>query len=227
MNRGPRPPRALHLRVMSKASDLRHRLGGLFEQAVNLATGRGQPPDLTGVLLGSAERAIVERAAGPTIPNVFVVAFGEVPEPTARSTTHRNLEGRVTQAAVHRGLRFEGPIAVTLAPGGKRPEVETAFEPGLLPAWAALSGTEDGHPVTIHHNRALVGRSKDCDVVVNQNGVSRTHALLWRELGRVWIADLQSANGTLVNGEPVFEVVEVHPADVIVFGDAGFVFGFS
>lgn len=212
---------------MSKASDLRNRLGGLFEQAVGLATGRGQPPDLTGVLLSAAEGAAVERPAGPTIPNVFVAALGEVQEPATRSVAQRNLEDRVTQAAVHRGLRFEGPISVTLAPGGKKPEVETAFEPGPLPAWGTLTGTEDGTPVTVHHNRSLVGRSKDGDVIVNVNGVSRTHALLWRELASVWIADLQSANGTFVNGEPVYEVVEVRPGDVILLGNAGFVFGLA
>ncbi|MCJ7725386.1 MAG: FHA domain-containing protein [Acidimicrobiia bacterium] len=212
---------------MSKVRDLRQRLGGLLSQAVTLATGRGQSPDLSVFLLGAAERAAIEQPAGITIPNVFVVAAGEVPETVARSAAERHLEDRVTEAAIHRGTRFEGPITVTLAPGGTQPEVETAFESGPLPPWAALTAVGDGTPMTVHHNRALIGRSKDGDVVINENGVSRTHALLWREAGRVWIADLQSANGTFVNDDPVYEVVEVLPADVIVFGNAGFVFGMA
>ena len=190
-----------------------------------MALGRGRSPDLGAVLLGEAERSAVEGPAGTTIPNVFVVASSMVSQPTEKSEVERRLADQISGEAIHRGHRFDGPIAVTLAPGGRRPEVGAVFEPGDLPAWSVLTATDDDIPMTVHHNRALIGRSKDGDVVINKNGISRKHALLWREAGRVWIADFQSANGTYVNGDPVFEVVEVRRSDLIMFGDAGFVFG--
>ena len=41
----------------------------------------------------------------------------------------------------------------------------------------------------------------------------------------MWIADFRSANGTFVNGDAVYDVVEVRKADQIVFGDKTFTFG--
>jgi hypothetical protein len=199
---------------MSKGGDLQRKLGDLLERAVTLATGRSRPPDLGTVLLGEAERCVIEGPAGPTIPNVFVVAAGEIPEPPERAAIERRLEDHIVEAAVYLGRRFDGPIDVRLAPGGRRPEIETAFAVGDLPAWAVLTAADDDEPVTVHHNRAVIG-------------VSRKHALLWREAGRVWIADLQSANGTYVNGDPVYDVVEVRRSDLILFGNAGFVFGMA
>ena len=227
MHPGLSTPGHVHLPPMGKARDLQRRLEGVLDRVVTLATGRGQPPDLSTILLREAERSSVEGSAGTTVPNIFVVASGTVLEPAQKSGIERRLEEQVTEAVVFRGRRFDGPMAVTLAPGGRKTEVEAAFETGDLPAWAVLTSTDDDTPVTVHHNRALIGRSKDADVVINRNGVSRNHALLWREAGRVWIADLQSANGTYVNGDPVFEVVEVRRSDVILLGDAGFVFGMA
>jgi len=188
------------LPFMTKARELKQRLRILVDQAVALATGSDRSPDLGAVILREAERSAVEQTAGPTIPNIFVVAAGTIPEPPERSGIERRLEDLVTEAAIHRGRRFNGPISVKLAPGGRKPEVETAFESGDVPAWAVLTAVDDDTPIAVHHNRAIIGRSKDADVVANKNGVSRRHALLWREAGRVWIADLQSANGTYVGG---------------------------
>lgn len=212
---------------MSQGRGLQSRFVQLLDRVTSVATGRGQPGDLVNVILHEAELSMVEGPAGPTLPNVFSVAAGEVPEPAERSHLERALAEQVTEAMVRRGRRFDGPVSVKLAPGGRKAEVEAAFEPGPLPAWAVLTSAEDDLPVTIHHNRAIVGRSKDADVVVNRTGVSREHALIWRESDLVWIADLQSANGTLLNGEPVFEVVEVRRSDVILFGGAAYVFGMA
>lgn len=46
----------------------------------------------------------------------------------------------------------------------------------------------------------LVGRSPECDVVVDDPLVSRQHARLVIEEGRVWVEDLHSTNGVYVNG---------------------------
>lgn len=210
---------------MSQAEGARNRLRDLLDRVTAVATGRGQSNDLVSAMLREAERNLVETSAGPTIPNRFTIAAADVPEPAARSILERNLAEQVTEAVVHRGRRFDGPIEVTLSPGGRKTEVAASFEPGPLPAWAMLTSAEDDESVTIHHNRAVLGRSKDGDVVINRNGVSRRHALVWRESDRFWIADLQSANGTLVNGDPVFEVVEVRRSDVILFGGAAYTFG--
>ncbi len=64
-----------------------------------------------------------------------------------------------------------------------------------------------------------VGRGADCDIVIPNPQVSRLHARLERA-GEGWvILDLESRNGTAVNGEDVKEKV-LNAGDVIQIGNA-------
>ena len=47
------------------------------------------------------------------------------------------------------------------------------------------------------------GRDKTCDVWLSDPSVSRFHAEFWFAEGAWWVLDLQSANGTYVNGMKV------------------------
>src|SRR5947207_1360074 len=59
---------------------------------------------------------------------------------------------------------------------------------------------------TFTEGEVLIGRSPDCQIVLKDFGISRTHAKLTvDEEGGVTIADLKSKNGTQVNGVPVME----------------------
>jgi len=62
-----------------------------------------------------------------------------------------------------------------------------------------------------------IGRGTDCDIVIPDPQVSRLHARL-EKAGEGWvILDLESRNGTLVNGEAVAEKL-LNPGDIIQFG---------
>ncbi len=92
-----------------------------------------------------------------------------------------------------------------------------------MPPWARL--IPPGRPAReLRPNRALVGRSSQADVRLEEPEISRRHALLWREAGGIWVADLGSSNGTCLNGEPLTEVGEVADGDLITFGNSHFVF---
>ena len=45
------------------------------------------------------------------------------------------------------------------------------------------------------------GRGSEADHRFADDGLSRLHATIYREDGRVWIVDENSSNGTFVNGE--------------------------
>jgi hypothetical protein len=63
-----------------------------------------------------------------------------------------------------------------------------------------------------------VGRSRDCDVVVGEETVSRFHAELRHDSGDAWIVrDLDSTNGTWLNGSRVREA-RVCGGDVLRLG---------
>ncbi|NOZ88182.1 MAG: FHA domain-containing protein [Deltaproteobacteria bacterium] len=49
----------------------------------------------------------------------------------------------------------------------------------------------------------IMGRSPDVDLQLDDDVVSRTHAAMSLEAGKMVLEDLSSANGTFVNGEPV------------------------
>jgi hypothetical protein len=65
--------------------------------------------------------------------------------------------------------------------------------------------------------RVVVGRSQDCDVVLDDPNVSRRHAELRAEEGRWIVADLGSTNGVRVNGRAV-ERAALEPGDEVTFG---------
>ena len=48
-----------------------------------------------------------------------------------------------------------------------------------------------------------IGRDKTCEIQLDEPVVSRFHAEFWYTDGRWWVLDLQSANGTFVNGMKV------------------------
>lgn len=62
-----------------------------------------------------------------------------------------------------------------------------------------------------------VGRASECDVVVGEGTVSRFHAELWHRAGRWFVRDLDSKNGTWVNGRRVREA-PVARGDVLTLG---------
>ena len=50
-----------------------------------------------------------------------------------------------------------------------------------------------------------IGRGSSNDIVFNDPLVSHAHAVISFGSGRFWIEDLESTNGTLVNGEKISE----------------------
>jgi hypothetical protein len=62
-------------------------------------------------------------------------------------------------------------------------------------------------PVQLGPEPLLIGRDQQNDVVLDDTRVSRKHAEIRLRLGRYTLYDLQSTNGTYVNGRRVAEVV--------------------
>ncbi len=78
----------------------------------------------------------------------------------------------------------------------------------------------DGQHVQDVLTPAVVGRGADADVVVDDPDVSRHHAKLEAEGGIVYLSDLESANGTYLNGVRLQQTIEVRPGDRIDVGTA-------
>ena len=65
-----------------------------------------------------------------------------------------------------------------------------------------------------------IGRTEECEVCIKDDHVSRSHAEVLFEQGQWWVRDLNSTNGTFVNGQRV-ELVAIAEALAIRLGILG------
>ena len=73
--------------------------------------------------------------------------------------------------------------------------------------------------------RATVGRDQACDVVLDDDSVSRKHAELFRdERGQYRIKDLESANGTFIDGKKIIVATVLPDGAKVRFGDVELLF---
>ncbi|MSO46725.1 MAG: DUF2662 domain-containing protein [Thermoleophilia bacterium] len=90
--------------------------------------------------------------------------------------------------------------AVTAAVTPPAPAEPPAAAPTAVASWTLVW---PGGEVTIGGNALVIGRSKDCDVPLADGNVSRRHAELGRSEEGFVLRDLDSTNGTLVNGRRI------------------------
>src|SRR3954451_11446984 len=64
-----------------------------------------------------------------------------------------------------------------------------------------IKGYTPGTRFELDGDRAVIGRSADCEVPLDVPAVSRRHAAILRDRGRYFIEDLQSRNGTFLNNQ--------------------------
>jgi len=88
--------------------------------------------------------------------------------------------------------------------------------------FAQLFITEAGRPdrTVIVQGTVTIGRDAENDIVLASQAVSRHHAMLLRDDVGLLLVDLESTNGTLVNGvlAPPGEPVRLNDGDVLGFG---------
>jgi hypothetical protein len=83
----------------------------------------------------------------------------------------------------------------------------------------------EGRRHVIPPGGALVGRSRECDVVLADANVSRRHAEVLPAAAGAWtIADLGSTNGVVVNGRKIQGAAPLQPGDRIALGTAEITF---
>lgn len=162
---------------------------------------------------------------GPISPNQIRVWLG--PVDAARFDGFQKalvseLEETVRQHAVSEGFSFVGPVKVEVF-------IDDDIKPGNIEVKTEFVGGEsqprlissDGRTFKMGDYPLVIGRSPDVEVVINDSNVSRRHAELWRTNEGVAIRDLQSTNGTFVNGHRV-TAVSLSPRDDVAVGELHF-----
>lgn len=83
------------------------------------------------------------------------------------------------------------------------------------PVLIMREGELSGQRWTIEAEQFLIGRGSDCQLVLPERQVSRHHVRIVRESGRFMLEDLDSKNGTHLNGRVVKDPVALKDGDEI------------
>jgi Nif-specific regulatory protein len=92
----------------------------------------------------------------------------------------------------------------------------------MVPRLIAISGSFKGTTFSLAHDEISIGRDLSNSLSLNDPSVSRRHCLI-KNNGGFRVIDLESYNGTFVNGLPVAEQALNH-GDQIAVGDIRFIF---
>lgn len=127
--------------------------------------------------------------------------------------------------------------AVVAAPSGHSAQVQPPSGPAITPSGGALpsaggagaahhlvitSGVANGTSITLDDDLITIGRSSDSTLVIVDDYTSTYHARLSRS-GDQWVlTDLDSTNGTRVNGERISKPIPVPPFTPVTIGTTTF-----
>ena len=180
----------------------------------------GYEPSLVGELQEYlAEHARRERYSLLTPPRVLVTTDDDLVVGEFGIGTRLVADEASAEAPPPPDLPLEEPEH-TMVYRAPAPAVEEPEAPE--PAHATV--TFAGKTRTITAPRAVLGRSRECDVRVADADISRKHAEIRHEDEAWWIVDLGSTNGTTVNGRRA-KRERLHDGDRIALGSTEIVFG--
>jgi hypothetical protein len=162
---------------------------------------------------------------GLIAPNDFTVAVSaqdhaEVIAKMEQAVT-RDLAGYVREHAREEGYVLVGPVEIRFEVDDKLGAGEFLVSSDMVegvgggPVGALVSGDER---IQVALEPVTIGRHPDCDVVLNDQEVSRQHAEVRREDGQFLLVDLGSLNGTKVNGVGVKAPRALEDGDTITIG---------
>jgi Protein of unknown function (DUF3662)/FHA domain len=194
-----------------------------------------QPVEIASALRREIDdRATVVSRGRTLVPNTFVVELGPADHGRLgewEDALGDELRDVVNEHAGQQQYAFVGPITVKFeeaedldtglfrvrssttkgarraAMEQQRPQQSAPAPPSLRPAPGPqqVSIEVEGRTEQVTSPVTVLGRGTEADVIVDDAGVSRRHAEVHTDGGRVRVIDLGSTNGTFVDGERVGE----------------------
>jgi serine/threonine protein kinase len=173
---------ALILKMMSKEPSQRHRTADEVEE------------DLTCLLEGRPLRYTL--VAEPTVASPETSTDMSRPPSRGRGVAATPSPGSLGAKAA------SGARDTTSRKPPSRSVRRPSHQPGV-PAIAFLSGSYRGKIIPITQPVTIVGRMPECDIQVLDSWFSRRHFIVHARDQGFEVEDLQSMNGTRINGQPV------------------------
>ena len=205
-----------------------------LERAVNSAFAKTFRSGIQPVEIASALRSELDKKAAIVsrdrilAPNTFTVHLSTTDDERMRTlggALGEELDTLVHKHAKAQGYSFAGPVTISivrdeqLSTGTLRVESSTAE--GRV-SWRGVLDIEGKrHPLVT--SRTVIGRGSDADITISDAGTSRKHVEILWDGERAMVRDLQSTNGTLLNGQRVTEA-GLAPDSTVTIGRTDIVF---
>jgi hypothetical protein len=137
--------------------------------------------------------------------------------------------GIATRMAQGRGAAVQEQAAPQLEAGAtmvykpRTPLPSDGPPPDVALAQEVVTLTVDGKRHEVDKRRVVIGRSKECDIQLSDPNISRRHAELRQEGAAYWLVDLDSTNGSAVNGHRTARA-KLESGDTITVGSTDLLF---
>lgn len=103
------------------------------------------------------------------------------------------------------------------------PEPENVGDQRAQPMLVVMHGSLLGMTYAIGAKPIRIGRMAGSEIPIDDDNVSRQHAEVFERDGDIWLRDLESTNGTIVNSRRVTEIM-LRDGDLILIGRVMFKF---
>ncbi|WP_026059885.1 FhaA domain-containing protein [Microbacterium yannicii] len=188
-----------------------------LERAVNSAFAKTFRSGIQPVEIASALRSELDKKAAVVsrdrilAPNSFAVRLSPADDDRMSAlggALVNELDTLVHKHAKAQGYSFAGPVSIEL----RRDEqvstgtlsVESSTAEGGRVSWRGVVDVE-GRRIPLTKARTVIGRGSDADITVADAGTSRRHVEILWDGERAMVRDMNSTNGTLLEGRKVTE----------------------
>ena len=115
-------------------------------------------------------------------------------------------------------------LTVTLLGGGRAAaqDGDVTMAASKAPRLRGIRLVGPGLPISLGLGTFIVGRAVGSDVRLDDRQASRSHARITIDEKEASVEDLQTVNGTLVNGKEVKARQQLQPGDTVQFGASEF-----
>ena len=110
---------------------------------------------------------------------------------------------------------------IDIGPSSENSDGQEVFELEPSPRVVALEHVATGRILQANREHCVIGRQPGCDIHLDDDRVSRAHALLFKYRGFPVLCDLLSKFGTLVNGVPL-QFAVLKNGDLLSMGNTQF-----
>jgi hypothetical protein len=205
-----------------------------LERAVNSAFAKTFRSGIQPVEIASALRSELDTKAAVVsrdrilAPNSFTVRLSPADEQKMQSlgtTLTEELDALVQKHAKAQGYTLAGPVTISVKPDPQLStgtlRVDSATAQGTV-KWRGVVDVEGKrHPLV--KSRTVIGRGSDADITISDAGTSRRHVEILWDGERAMVRDMNSTNGTLLEGRKVVEAA-LAPDSTITIGRTDIVF---